>query len=82
MPLEEIVNLAPSPVAFVPVPLLHSADQLLSVAFHGGQVIVCQSAPLGFDFALELMPFSFDHVGIHCSLLHGEINASAMPDAD
>src|SRR4029077_17512610 len=49
----------------VPIAFLETADQLLLVSFHLGQVIVRQLAPLGFRSALELRPFALEDVFIH-----------------
>jgi hypothetical protein len=52
-------------IFLIPVPLLSFADELLVIPFDLLQVVIGKHAPLLFQFAFELFPFSLELIGIH-----------------
>jgi hypothetical protein len=68
MAIEKLVHFPFCLVARVSVPLLHSSDELLCIAFDASQVIVRQLTPLRLNLTLQLVPLALDNVLVHVGL--------------
>lgn len=69
MTSQEIVDLSLRIVTRIAVAFLNSADQLFGVTLCTIEIVIRQFPPPRFDFAFELMPFSFQDVFVHGGLL-------------
>jgi hypothetical protein len=66
---QEIVDLSLRIVTRIAVAFLNSADQLFGVTLGTIEIVIRQFPPPRFDFAFELMPFSFQDIFVHGVLL-------------
>jgi hypothetical protein len=60
-----VIDVLLGPIFLVTIALLDFAFQLIALAIDNVQIIVSELAPLFFDFALGLLPVTFDAVPVH-----------------
>jgi hypothetical protein len=65
----KIVNFPFGLITLIAVSFLNSAHEFFRIPSSAVNIVVRQFPPLAFDFALQLVPFSFQHVFVHRVLL-------------
>jgi hypothetical protein len=63
------------------ISFLHSAQQLIALAFNAIQIVVREFSPLLLNLAAELLPLAFDSVPVHRFVLTSS-GSSAIQSAD